>query len=166
MVLWYIIFYSYSGKKVLLCFSLQTTTKSKASWLLPTTLSVKVWFILPYGLVTTQVYFPLSSGTTFLSLRNHSELLTYGSIRQTNLWPSFNHLNWSGGAPVASHFSLMVWDAGHALYRLFRNLWSVKDGGASKTSQRQWFSSKAQVALIRRCCYISVKRDIFFCSSL
>ena len=82
-----------------------------------------------------QVYFPESSGTRSFSFRYQMEVLRYGSIlRLSAFFPSFSHVYLRGGVPVASHFSLIECDAGHALNALFNILWS-ENCGAPKQEQ-------------------------------
>ena len=82
-----------------------------------------------------QVYLPESLGTRSFSFRYQMEVLRYGSILRMNiLTPSFSHLYLRGGAPVASHLSLIECDAGHALKALFSILGS-ENRGAPKEEQ-------------------------------
>ena len=85
------------------------------------------------------MYFPESSGTNSFSLRYQIELLRYGSIRLVGiLCPSFSQVYFRGGAPFASHFNLMLCDAGHALNALFNVFGSENVGGESKMEGTSW----------------------------
>ena len=93
-----------------------------------------------------QVYLPESSGTSSRSFRYQREELTYGSKRRSfMIFPSFNHLYLSGGAPIAWHFSLMECDAGHALNDLFSTFGSLNIGAPAKVQkQKQKQNNKAR----------------------
>ena len=93
-----------------------------------------------------QVYLPESVGTRSRSFRYQREKLTYGSIRRFfMIFPSFNHLYLSGGAPIARHFSRMEYDAGHALNDLFSKFGSLNIGAPAKVQkQKQKQNNKAR----------------------
>ena len=79
-----------------------------------------------------QVYFPESLGTRSFSFRYQMEVLRYGSILRLGIFiPSFSHVYLRGGAPAASHFSLIECDAGHARNALF-SIFGSENVGASK----------------------------------
>ena len=82
-----------------------------------------------------QVYFPESLGTRLISFKYQVDVLRFGSIlRLATLFPSFSHMYLRGGAPLASHFSLIECDAGHALYALF-NVVGSENRGAPEEEQ-------------------------------
>ena len=81
-----------------------------------------------------QVYFPESVSTKSFSLRYQFEALKdEGCIRLVGiLWPSFNQLYFSGGAPFALHVNLTLSVANAALNVFLNVPESEKVGGAPK----------------------------------
>ena len=75
-----------------------------------------------------QVYLPESLGTRSFSFRYQMDVLRYGSILRLGISiPSFSHVYLRGGAPVASHLSLID-PAAHAINALFKVLGSENRG--------------------------------------
>ena len=93
-----------------------------------------------------QVYLPESAGERSRSFRYQREELICGSKRRFfMIFPSFNHLYLSGGAPIAWHFSRMECDAGHALNDLFSKFGSLNIGAPAKVQkQKQKQNNKAR----------------------
>ena len=93
-----------------------------------------------------QVYLPESGGTRSRSFRYQREELKFASKRRfVMVFPSFNHLYLSGGAPIAWHFSRMECDAGHALNDLFSKFGSLNIGAPAKVQkQKQKQNNKAR----------------------
>ena len=72
----------------------------------PRTLTEYVWFILPYGLDTIQVYSPASPGLRSFSFKYQIEVFRYGSnFLPLKIFPSLSQVYLRGAAPIALHFN-------------------------------------------------------------
>ena len=99
----------------------------------PRTLTEYVWFILPYGLDTIQVYFPASPGIRSISFKYQIEVFRYGSnLLPLKIFPSLSQEYLRGAAPIALHVNMTEWLAGHALKALFKVSGSENVGGSPR----------------------------------
>ena len=73
----------------------------------PRTLTEYVWFILPYGLDTIQVYSPASLGIRSISFKYQIEVFRYGSnLLPLKIFPSLSQVYLRGAAPIALHVNM------------------------------------------------------------